>query len=107
MPGKVVSVLVSAGQTVEAGATLLVLEAMKMEHTIAAPGDVLGVVLTTVALLPGASTVVELRVEPSGDPPYAFVAEVDRAADESEVVAECDEEDNLAAIDGVDCEVLF
>jgi acyl-CoA carboxylase subunit alpha len=37
MPGKVVKVLVSAGDAVEAGATLLVLEAMKMEHAVKAP----------------------------------------------------------------------
>ncbi|MFT3697310.1 MAG: biotin carboxylase N-terminal domain-containing protein [Kofleriaceae bacterium] len=36
MPGKVVKVLVSKGQTVEAGAPLVVLEAMKMEHTVRA-----------------------------------------------------------------------
>lgn len=38
MPGKVLSVDVSAGDTVEAGAVLLVVEAMKMEHAIRAPG---------------------------------------------------------------------
>lgn len=37
MPGKVISVLVSKGQLVEAGAPLMILEAMKMEHTIRAP----------------------------------------------------------------------
>jgi 3-methylcrotonyl-CoA carboxylase alpha subunit len=37
MPGTVISVLVQAGQAVEIGAPLLVMEAMKMEHTIAAP----------------------------------------------------------------------
>jgi 3-methylcrotonyl-CoA carboxylase alpha subunit len=39
MPGKVVQVLAVAGDKVEAGAALVVLEAMKMEHTIAAPAD--------------------------------------------------------------------
>ena len=39
MPGTVVRVLVEAGQTVAKDAPLLVLEAMKMEHTIAAPAD--------------------------------------------------------------------
>ncbi|MBY0431619.1 MAG: 3-methylcrotonyl-CoA carboxylase, partial [Rhodospirillales bacterium] len=39
MPGKVTQVLVSAGQAVERGTGLLVLEAMKMEHTIRAPAD--------------------------------------------------------------------
>ena len=37
LPGVVVSVLASNGQTVEAGQPLLVIEAMKMEHTIRAP----------------------------------------------------------------------
>jgi 3-methylcrotonyl-CoA carboxylase alpha subunit len=37
MPGSVVEVLVQAGATVEKGAALLILEAMKMEHTIRAP----------------------------------------------------------------------
>ena len=36
MPGKVVKVLVSEGQAVVAGAALVVLEAMKMEHTVRA-----------------------------------------------------------------------
>ncbi|MBP6818394.1 MAG: acetyl/propionyl/methylcrotonyl-CoA carboxylase subunit alpha [Ferrovibrio sp.] len=37
MPGKVVQVLVAEGVAVEKGQALMVLEAMKMEHTIAAP----------------------------------------------------------------------
>ena len=37
MPGTIIEVLVKEGDTVERGAPLLVLEAMKMEHTIAAP----------------------------------------------------------------------
>jgi biotin carboxyl carrier protein len=45
MPGKVVRVLVSAGETVEAGQGLLVVEAMKMQNEIKAPraGRVLSV----------------------------------------------------------------
>jgi 3-methylcrotonyl-CoA carboxylase alpha subunit len=39
MPGKVVTVKVEAGAKVKRGTPLLVLEAMKMEHTIAAPAD--------------------------------------------------------------------
>ncbi|MDP2259810.1 MAG: acetyl/propionyl/methylcrotonyl-CoA carboxylase subunit alpha [Caulobacter sp.] len=39
MPGKIVSVSVKAGDTVVKGQTLLVLEAMKMEHALAAPFD--------------------------------------------------------------------
>jgi len=37
MPGSVIEVLVSAGDRVEKGAALMLIEAMKMEHTIAAP----------------------------------------------------------------------
>ena len=37
MPGQVIAVDVVAGDWVEAGDALLVLEAMKMEHTIRAP----------------------------------------------------------------------
>ncbi|MFM2035127.1 MAG: hypothetical protein RL459_392, partial [Pseudomonadota bacterium] len=39
MPGKVVSFAVQAGDTVKKGQALAVMEAMKMEHTIAAPAD--------------------------------------------------------------------
>jgi propionyl-CoA carboxylase alpha chain len=39
MPGSVVRVLVEAGDHVVAGQALVVLEAMKMEHTVAAPTD--------------------------------------------------------------------
>ena len=39
MPGKVVSFAVQAGQAVAKGQPLAVMEAMKMEHTIAAPRD--------------------------------------------------------------------
>jgi propionyl-CoA carboxylase alpha chain len=39
MPGTVVSVHVEAGQTVTAGEPVLVLEAMKMQHTVKAPTD--------------------------------------------------------------------
>jgi 3-methylcrotonyl-CoA carboxylase alpha subunit len=37
LPGVVVAVPITIGQQVEAGAVLMVIEAMKMEHTIAAP----------------------------------------------------------------------
>jgi 3-methylcrotonyl-CoA carboxylase alpha subunit len=39
MPGRVVQLLVGAGDTVSQGQALIVIEAMKMEHTIAAPRD--------------------------------------------------------------------
>ena len=39
MPGNIISVLVQAGERVTVGAPLMILEAMKMEHTISAPLD--------------------------------------------------------------------
>ncbi len=39
MPGKIIALLVDAGATVEKGTPLLIMEAMKMEHTISAPAD--------------------------------------------------------------------
>ncbi|QDZ30006.1 acetyl/propionyl/methylcrotonyl-CoA carboxylase subunit alpha [Noviherbaspirillum sp. UKPF54] len=39
MPGKIVALLVEKGKEVEKGAPLLIMEAMKMEHTIAAPAS--------------------------------------------------------------------
>jgi 3-methylcrotonyl-CoA carboxylase alpha subunit len=39
MPGKVIALLAKAGDAVKAGQPLAVMEAMKMEHTIAAPRD--------------------------------------------------------------------
>jgi 3-methylcrotonyl-CoA carboxylase alpha subunit len=39
MPGKIISIAVSAGSPVKGGDALLVMEAMKMEHTIYAPAD--------------------------------------------------------------------
>ena len=39
MPGKVIAVLTEAGARVSRGRPLIVLEAMKMEHTLKAPED--------------------------------------------------------------------
>jgi 3-methylcrotonyl-CoA carboxylase alpha subunit len=39
MPGKIVQIFVKAGDKVTRGMPLAILEAMKMEHTLAAPGD--------------------------------------------------------------------
>jgi biotin carboxyl carrier protein len=52
MPGTVLAVHVSPGETVDPGQPLLVVEAMKMEHVISAPS---------------AGTVTEVLVKP-GDP---------------------------------------
>ena len=39
MPGRIISVSVSVGQSVTAGQTVLVMESMKMENTISATRD--------------------------------------------------------------------
>jgi len=39
MPGKIIAVKIEAGAKVERGQAILVMEAMKMEHTIRAPAD--------------------------------------------------------------------
>ena len=39
MPGKILAVLTQAGAQVEKGAPMIVMEAMKMEHTISAPAN--------------------------------------------------------------------
>ena len=49
MPGKVIAIHVSAGDAVEKGQTVAVMEAMKMEHSLVAPRD--GVVAETGAEL--------------------------------------------------------
>ena len=47
LPGNVLDVKVSVGQAVKAGQVLVIIEAMKMENEVAAPGD--GVVKQIVA----------------------------------------------------------
>ena len=37
MPGKIIALLATAGEKVAQGTPLLILEAMKMEHTVTAP----------------------------------------------------------------------
>jgi len=67
MPGLVVEVLVAVGESVVAGRTLVVLEAMKMEHHMSAPED--GVV-TEVCIAPGQQVdngTVLMVIEPAGD----------------------------------------
>ncbi|MFN4240342.1 MAG: acetyl/propionyl/methylcrotonyl-CoA carboxylase subunit alpha [Erythrobacter cryptus] len=67
MPGKVIAVDVAEGEAVTAGQRLIVLEAMKMEHALAAPFD--GVV-EGLAVRPGAQVEVEAvlaHVVPAGE----------------------------------------
>ena len=63
MPGKIVSVAVEPGRTVEEHALLVVLEAMKMEHRIEAlrSGVVKTVLVAPGALVVGGATLVEFE----------------------------------------------
>ena len=67
MPGTVVKVLVGEGDEVEEGQTLLVLEAMKMEQSVAAPhaGTVKALPYAEGARVPGGAVLAEL--EESGE----------------------------------------
>ena len=73
------------------------------EGTLAAPGPLLGVVSTTVPLLPGASTVVSLEVPLGPGPTYDFFAVVDDDGEGDGTVVECDETNNREAIAELDC----
>ncbi|WP_177323614.1 acetyl/propionyl/methylcrotonyl-CoA carboxylase subunit alpha [Pseudomonas sp. URMO17WK12:I4] len=66
MNGSIVRVLVAPGQSVEAGAALVVLEAMKMEHSIRAPqsGTIKAVYCTEGELIAEGSVLVELEAQP-------------------------------------------
>ncbi len=75
--------------------------------TPGAPGELLGTAMTTSPLLPGGTTVVELNVPLTGPAPYAFVAVVDDDGTGAGTVAECDEDDNAAAIGELDCDLLL
>ena len=70
MPGCVRAVLVAVGETVQRGAPLLVLEAMKIEHTISAPCD--GTV-TEIRFAPGEQVTAEgielVKIEPRAEAP--------------------------------------
>ncbi|WP_432478109.1 biotin carboxylase N-terminal domain-containing protein [Nocardioides sp. GXQ0305] len=68
MPGTVVSVAVSVGAEVQAGQPVLVLEAMKMQHTVSAPH---------------AGTVTEIDVRPGAQVAAGEVLAVVRAVEES------------------------
>jgi 3-methylcrotonyl-CoA carboxylase alpha subunit len=70
LPGVVVSVPVSVGQKVAAGEVLMVIEAMKMEHTITAPyaGTVGMIHFARGERVPEASELLELAREPASVP---------------------------------------
>lgn len=63
MSGTIIKVLVEEGQTVAAGEALIVLEAMKMEHTITAPnaGTIGRIHFRAGQLAPGGAVLVEMR----------------------------------------------
>ena len=62
MPGTVVKLLVAEGQQVSEGQPLVVIEAMKMEHTVVAPHDglVKRLPFATGALVPKGAALIEL-----------------------------------------------
>ena len=68
MPGKIVRVLVAVGDTVEAGAPLVVLEAMKMETTLRSEiaGTVVAVSVESGATVDAGAVLVEVA-QPAGD----------------------------------------
>lgn len=69
MPGQVVAVLVAPGQAVNAGDTLLILEAMKMEHRIQAPhpGVVAAVHYQPGQTVQGDAVLLDLRTEAAAE----------------------------------------
>ncbi|MBK8323110.1 MAG: acetyl/propionyl/methylcrotonyl-CoA carboxylase subunit alpha [Betaproteobacteria bacterium] len=66
MPGRVVKVLVKEGEAVVKGQALLILEAMKMEHTIASPraGEIARVAYAEGALVPEDAVLFAFREPP-------------------------------------------
>ena len=65
MPGKVVAGSVEAGQSVSRGQTLVTLEAMKMEHALAAPFDGVVETLSVAAGDQGSEGLVMVRLAPA------------------------------------------
>jgi 3-methylcrotonyl-CoA carboxylase alpha subunit len=70
MPGRIVQLLVAAGDPVRRGQPMMVVEAMKMEHTIAAPrdGTIAAVHYAPGDLVEEGAELIAL-VEPDGQPP--------------------------------------
>jgi hypothetical protein len=77
------------------------------EGTPDALGALIAVDHTVVPLLPGASTVVHATATLAGEGPYFFVAVVDDDGTGVGIVAECEEDDNDAAIGDVDCDIIY
>jgi 3-methylcrotonyl-CoA carboxylase alpha subunit len=72
MPGKVVSFAVKAGDKVSRGQALAVMEAMKMEHSLAAPRDgTVAEVAAVGAQVVEGDAVVRLEPAPRATPPEA------------------------------------
>ena len=67
MPGKVLEVKAKAGQVVKRGEPLIVLEAMKMEHTLAAPRDGVVAEVNAAAGAQTAEGVVLLKLAPAAE----------------------------------------
>ncbi|WP_421118435.1 biotin/lipoyl-containing protein [Aquihabitans daechungensis] len=74
MPGVVLDVRVEPGQHVTAGQTLVVLEAMKMEHHMAAPADGTVAEVRVAAGDQVANGALLLVFEPHDDTPEEVVA---------------------------------
>jgi 3-methylcrotonyl-CoA carboxylase alpha subunit len=69
MPGNVVKVMVAAGDTVEKGAPLVIIESMKMEHTVEAPeaGKVLEVRATAGTVADLTAPMIVMEIAPAGE----------------------------------------
>jgi 3-methylcrotonyl-CoA carboxylase alpha subunit len=65
MPGKVLEVRAKAGQEVKRGDPLVVMEAMKMEHTLTAPRDGKVIEVSAIAGAQTAEGVVLVKLEPA------------------------------------------
>ncbi len=71
MPGRVVKLLVAAGEVVQAGAPVVVVEAMKMENELTAdkPGVVSRLLVAVGDTVEGGAVLVELGPVPEDTPP--------------------------------------
>jgi len=67
MPGRVVKVMAAEGDTVKKGQALMILEAMKMEHTITSPreGVIERVAFRENDLVPAEALLFAFREEPA------------------------------------------